>query len=212
MRLRTALLTDRAGHEVRGGGAIAGTRVATVVASIVASIVASALAFSACAGGAPSVRAGGGGTADGAATDFRDVAVRDAAGQETTLRAALAGRPALVSLWAPWCAPCLREQPALERLARAAEACGGRVVAVGVGETPETVADFARSRGITFQQLADERFTLADALGRRRIPATVVLDRSARIVFTGEALDPAATAALAGVIGPGTDAPPCALP
>ena len=144
------------------------------------------------------------------AGDFRDVAVRDTSGQGITLRAALSGKPALVSLWAPWCAPCVREQPALERLSRAAAACGGLVVAVAVGETPDTVATFARTRGLTFRQLADERFQLADALGQRRIPATVVLDRAARIVFTGEALDAGASAALSGAIGPGES--PCALP
>jgi len=143
--------------------------------------------------------------------DFQDIAVRDEGGRGTTLRSALGGKPALVSLWAPWCAPCLREQPALERLARAAQACGGAVVAVAVGETPETVAIFARSRGLTFRQLADDRFTLADALGRRRIPALIVLDRAGRVVFSGEALDTNATAALANAIRPSTDVPPCAL-
>jgi len=148
---------------------------------------------------------------DGAVGDFRDIAVRDEGGRGTTLRSALGGKPALVSLWAPWCAPCVREQPALERLARAAQACGGAVVAVAVGEAPETVASFARSRGLTFRQLADDRFTLADALGRRRIPALMVLDRAGRVVFSGEALDANATAALANAIRPSTDVPPCAL-
>ncbi|HEY8925411.1 MAG TPA: TlpA disulfide reductase family protein [Polyangia bacterium] len=143
--------------------------------------------------------------------DFRDIAVRDDGGRGTTLRSELAGKPALVSLWAPWCAPCVREQPALERLARAAQACGGAVVAIAVGEAPETVATFARSRGLTFRQLADDRFTLADALGRRRIPALMVLDRAGRVVYTGEALDAHATAALANAIRPSTDVPPCAL-
>jgi len=153
-------------------------------------------------------RASSGGAGAG---DFRDIAVRDEGGQGTTLRSALGGKPALVSLWAPWCAPCVREQPALERLARAAQACGGAVVAVAVGEAPEAVATFARSRGLTFRQLADDRFTLADALGRRRIPALMVIDRAGRVVYTGEALDARATAALANAIRPSTDVPPCAL-
>ena len=146
-----------------------------------------------------------------AATDFRDIAVRDEGGRGTTLRSALRGKPALVSLWAPWCAPCVREQPELERLARAAGACGGAVVAVAVGEAPETVATFARARGLTFPQLADDHFVLADALGRRRIPALLVLDRAGRIVYSGESLDANATAALANAIRPSTEVPPCSL-
>lgn len=147
-----------------------------------------------------------------ASLDFRDVFVRDVAGQSLTLRLAIASRPALVSLWAPWCEPCRKEQPALERLARAAQACGGLVVAVGVGETPQSVATFARERGLSFRQLADERFELADALGQRRIPTTVVLDRTARVVFTGEALDARAEAALgASLNGEPGQASPCPL-
>jgi cytochrome c biogenesis protein CcmG/thiol:disulfide interchange protein DsbE len=143
--------------------------------------------------------------------DFRDVVVLDQGGLETTLRAAVAGRPALISFWAPWCAPCVKEQPELERLAHAVEACGGVVIAVAVGETPEVITDFARERHLSFTQLADEHFRLADALGQRRIPTTLVLDRAARILFTGEALDRRATDALEGAIAGPAGAPRCAL-
>jgi thiol-disulfide isomerase/thioredoxin len=143
--------------------------------------------------------------------DFRDVAVLDQRGQEVTLRAAVAGRPALISFWAPWCAPCVKEQPELERLARAVEVCGGVVIAVAVGETPEVVTTFARERHLSFEQLADEHFRLADALGQRRIPTMVVLDRGARVVFTGEVLDTRASDALESAIASLPGAARCAL-
>jgi thiol-disulfide isomerase/thioredoxin len=195
-------------------------RVARAVGAVMAVMIVGTLAAPqvACVSPSPAVRPSRApasavvhGSVGEAAADFRDIAVRDEGGQGTTLRSTLGGKPALVSLWAPWCAPCIREQPALERLARAAQACGGAVVAVAVGETPETVATFARARGLTFRQLADDRFVLADALGRRRIPALLVLDRAGRIVFSGEALDANATAALANAIRPSADVPPCAL-
>jgi thiol-disulfide isomerase/thioredoxin len=146
-----------------------------------------------------------------AGTDFRDVVVLDQGGRETTLRAAVAGRPALISFWAPWCAPCVKEQPELERLAHAVEACGGVVIAVAVGESPEVITGFARERHLSSTQLADEHFRLADALGQRRIPTTLVLDRAARIIFTGEALDLRATDALGGATAGPAGAPRCAL-
>jgi thiol-disulfide isomerase/thioredoxin len=37
-------------------------------------------------------------------------------GKKTTL-AAFKGKPLLLNLWATWCAPCVREMPALDRLA-----------------------------------------------------------------------------------------------
>lgn len=40
----------------------------------------------------------------------------------STLGAILAGRPAFIALWAPWCVPCLREKPSLDVLAGQARA------------------------------------------------------------------------------------------
>jgi hypothetical protein len=42
----------------------------------------------------------------------------------------------------------------------------------------------------------DPNFALADALGERRVPATLVVDRSGHIVYRGGALDGAGLAAL----------------
>jgi peroxiredoxin len=69
------------------------------------------------------------------------------------------------------------------------------VVSVAVGERRETVAAFARRVGLPYAQLVDESFGLADALGQERVPATLVINRSGRIVFRGGALDRAGLAA-----------------
>jgi thiol-disulfide isomerase/thioredoxin len=139
------------------------------------------------------------------------VPVMDAAGHGATLASVLGGRPGLVNLWAPWCEPCVRELPALERLSKAVAACGGAVVGVAVGEKPESIAAFTRTRSLTYTQLTDEPFTLADALGQRRIPATLVLDRAGRIVFTGDALDARATQALSRTLAETPQAKLCDL-
>jgi thiol-disulfide isomerase/thioredoxin len=154
-------------------------------------------------GGAPAPEAGG-----AAAT----VGVLDADGRGATLSSVLGGRPSLVSFWAPWCEPCVRELPVLEKLSRAVAPCGGAVVGVAVGEKPDSIASYARARSLTYPQLTDEPFSLADALGQRRIPATIVFDRAGRVVFTGEAVDARATAALARALGDQPQAPDCALP
>jgi len=132
--------------------------------------------------------------------DFSAIALMTADGRPTTLAGAIGARPALVSFWAPWCEPCLREQPDLQRLARAIAPCDALVVGVAVGEGPATVSAFARERQVTFPELADERFALSDALGQRRIPTTLVLDANQHIVFTGEALDQPAITALTSLL------------
>jgi thiol-disulfide isomerase/thioredoxin len=145
--------------------------------------------------------------------DFRSVAVRGVTGATTPLSVVLERRPTLVSFWAPWCEPCVREQPELERLSRAARTCGGAVVGVAVGEAPDAIAAFVRRNGITFPQFTDEHFELADAMGQRRIPAIVVFNGAEEVVFAGDALNPGSIAALKTALTarPGV-APACALP
>ena len=152
-----------------------------------------------CAGkSAPGARAPG--QAPPPTTDFHEIPVVSAEGRTAALSTLLAGRPALVSFWAPWCEPCVRELPDLERLARAMSPCGAAVLGVAVGETPATVAAFTHARQLTYPQFTDERFQLADALGQSRVPTTVVFDRAARVVFVGEGLDQRAVAALQATV------------
>jgi len=105
------------------------------------------------------------------------------------------GRVALVSLWATWCEACQREMDTLNRL-DAKTGADAVVIGVAVGEESEKVADFARRRGLRYVQLVDTDFAFADAIGQRRLPTTLVVDRQGRIVFRGEALDVASLDAL----------------
>jgi len=123
-------------------------------------------------------------------------------GAPTDLADAIHGRPAFVNLWATWCDTCVGEIDAMKRLAAQTSGHGDAlVVGVAVGEAPATGAAFARDRQLGYLQLVDEDFRLADALGQRRVPATIVVDRGGRIVYWGEAMDPASLAAFRGAMG-----------
>lgn len=113
----------------------------------------------------------------------------------TDLAAAVHGRPALVSLWATWCEACTTELDALNRLDARAKERGALVVGVAIGEPRERVAEFVATRGLNYAQLVDEDFHFADALGERRVPTTLVVDRAGRVVYVGGALDEGALAA-----------------
>jgi peroxiredoxin len=128
------------------------------------------------------------------------VPLRDLQGRPVRLEAATAGKVALVSFWATWCDACLAEVDALNRLEDHARSSGGMVIAVAVGETRDRAAAFARERGLRYAQLVDEQLALADALGQKRLPATLVLDREGRVVFVGGALDERALAAFRGAM------------
>ncbi len=113
----------------------------------------------------------------------------------TDLAAAVRGRPALVSLWATWCEACTTELDALNRLDARAKERGAMVVGIAIGEPRERVAEFVATRGLNYAQLVDENFQFADALGERRVPTTIVVDRTGRVVYVGGALDEHALAA-----------------
>jgi len=112
-----------------------------------------------------------------------------------------AGKVALVSFWAPWCDSCLAELDALNRLDDHARKSGGLVIGVAVGETPESAAAFASIHKMRYPQLVDEEYKLTDALGQRRVPTTLVVDRTGHVVYSGGALDGRALAAFRAALG-----------
>lgn len=117
------------------------------------------------------------------------------------LRDEAAGRPALVSLWATWCDACTKEIDALNRLDDGARKKGGLVIGVDEGETIDDVKAFASARGMRYALLLDADFRLGDAIGPRRVPTTIVLDRMGRVVYSGGALDEGALAAFRSALG-----------
>lgn len=121
-------------------------------------------------------------------------------GAATRLPEAMAGRPTLVSLWATWCEACQKEFGPLGKLSDRARAEGGWVVAVDVGEPRAEVARFVKDHGLRYDQLVDEQFHFADALGQRRVPATLVLDGAGAVRHRGGDLDAAALDAFRTVL------------
>lgn len=111
------------------------------------------------------------------------------------LATTLEGRPALLSLWATWCDACQKELGDLERLDAWSREHGGVVVGVAVGEPVAKVRAFAADHRLPYAILVDEDFHLADTLGEKRVPATLVVDRTGKIVHTGGALDAKSEAA-----------------
>jgi thiol-disulfide isomerase/thioredoxin len=121
-------------------------------------------------------------------------------GHEQRIDAALAGRPALISLWATWCDACAEERAPLGRLEPRARERGGVLLAIAVGEPRARVAEAVASRGLPGLQLVDEQFRFADALGQRRVPSTLVVDRAGRLVHVGGKLDERALEAFRRVL------------
>jgi thiol-disulfide isomerase/thioredoxin len=104
--------------------------------------------------------------------------------------------PAVVNLWASNCGPCREELPAVQRLA---ERTTDRLHVIGVDtfDTRDAAGSFGADLGITIPNLYDRERQLLLALGRRALPATVLVDAAGRThVYNGRPLDDAGLATL----------------
>jgi thiol-disulfide isomerase/thioredoxin len=135
-----------------------------------------------------------------AASGWEQIPLADLDSHPVTLAKVLAGRPALVNLWAPWCERCKTELPDLDRLAKQLDGCAV-IVGVAVGEDAPRTAAFVHARGLGYPQVVDEGFHLADALRQSRVPTTLVVNGEGAIVHVGLALDQAAVGALKAALG-----------
>jgi peroxiredoxin len=90
----------------------------------------------------------------------------------------------LVSFWSTSCGTCLTEMPALVDLHRRYGPLGLRTFAVAMShDRPETVASFARTRGLPFEVVFDETGAVARGFSDTQVtPTKFLIDGSGNIV------------------------------
>ena len=97
------------------------------------------------------------------------------------------GVPVLVNLWATWCAPCVKELPTLDRLARAHAVDGGLgVIAVSQDRAPHksvvAFLDYHKLRELGAYH--DPDMGLSGALGPDAVlPTSILIDANGREVW-----------------------------
>ena len=112
-----------------------------------------------------------------------EVAFSDAAGRLHTL-AAFKGRYVLLNLWVTWCAPCVKELPALARLQAALPRARLLVVTVNVGRASaaDTEAFLKAHDSASLPVYLDSNIALIRAFGAAGLPLSVLIDRQGREV------------------------------
>ena len=109
----------------------------------------------------------------------------DRAGESRSLQD-WAGKALIVNFWATWCAPCRREIPLLQRIARERAGDGFEVVGIAVDFRDKVLA-YADEMQIEYPLLIGEQDALdaAAAFGVEAIgfPFTIFSDRQGRIVY-----------------------------
>ena len=92
------------------------------------------------------------------------------------------GKLVLLNFWASWCSPCRYEMPFLEEVSENLKEKGLVLLAVNIGEGPDTVEEFMREFGYSFQVLLDLNGAVASEYNKynvygRGIPMSFFIDR-----------------------------------
>lgn len=110
--------------------------------------------------------------------------------------------PAIVNVWATWCAPCRAELPALQAVSDSDPAVA-RVIGVNVGDEPAAIEAFLAELGVSFEQYLDPDGELMNSLGIVGLPASVIVDADGTVVEVHEgALDEAGFRELVAEVTP----------
>jgi thiol-disulfide isomerase/thioredoxin len=107
----------------------------------------------------------------------------DPKGVETNL-SEFAGKPTLVNLWASWCAPCIKELPTLDRLAKSED---GKlnVIAISQDDAPHaSVVAFLQIHKIaTLQSYQDPKSHWLYGMGAEVLPTSILFDSKGKEVW-----------------------------
>jgi len=99
--------------------------------------------------------------------------------------ATLAGRPAVLWFWAPWCPTCKAQGPETAKVAAQFE---GKANVVGVAglDKPQAMKDFVADTKVgTFPNLSDEAGDIWKKFEITQQSVYVILDKEGKTVFTG---------------------------
>lgn len=93
------------------------------------------------------------------------------------------GQPVIVNFWATWCPPCRKEMPSMQRAWEQLREEGVEMLAINVGETPDTVFRFTADYPVEFPLLLDLDSAVTEAWPIRGLPSTFVVDPEGRIAY-----------------------------
>ena len=107
--------------------------------------------------------------------------LKDTSGKEYTLED-FKGKVVVINFWATWCAPCLREMPALESLYQKYKNDGVQVVGIVVVSNKNDIAAKLKKTGITYPILLGSKKTIAAYGNFYSIPQTFIIGRDGKIL------------------------------
>ena len=88
------------------------------------------------------------------------------------------GKVVFLNFWATWCGACVEEMPAMHRLAGILSDRPFEIVTISMKESAQKVSAFFARQNLAFKTLLDSDGQLAEKLGIRAIPTTLIIDSS----------------------------------
>jgi cytochrome c biogenesis protein CcmG, thiol:disulfide interchange protein DsbE len=96
------------------------------------------------------------------------------------------GKPVIISFWATWCKPCVKELTAIsEYYADWQKETGVKLYAVSIDDSKSTghVAPFVNSKGWDYEILLDPNMDFKRAMNVINVPHTFLVDGKGKIVY-----------------------------
>lgn len=121
--------------------------------------------------------------------DFAAIAPLDSTGKPVDMTA-YRGKALLVNLWATWCAPCIKELPALAELEKTLGGADFAVVTIALDEPDAAkVPPFLAQHGPGLPALIDTNRTIDKVMRVAALPTSFLVDKEGKVraVLTGDA-------------------------
>jgi peroxiredoxin len=124
----------------------------------------------------------------GKAQQLPSVQLKDVAGKTINTSTLQNGnKPFVISFFADWCKPCLRELDAIHEVyAEWQEETGMKLIAISIDDAQNTykVAPAINARGWEYEVLLDPNGDFKRAMGVNLIPAVFVVDGNGKIIHS----------------------------
>ena len=120
-------------------------------------------------------------------TDLPNVTVKNLQGQEVNIaKLSNDGKPFVMTFWATWCGPCIKEHNALDEVYQDwKDETGVKIFAVSIDDSRSTakVKPTVEGKGWDFEILLDANGDLKRAMNVSNPPHTFLFDGNGKIVY-----------------------------
>jgi peroxiredoxin len=114
------------------------------------------------------------------ASDFK---LQDIRQDIVTLTSYRGKQPVLLFFWTTWCPVCQRELTVLNNTYQNLVEDGIELLAIDIGELPDTVNNFIQSLNLAYRVLLDKDTSISASFGLIGVPTYVLIDKAGYIVF-----------------------------